>query len=209
MPAVRLRGQRDQSLPGLRSRSTSSNTRASLGRIWSRCRSRTTTSPRSKRAFLKTMSKMGISTLRSYGGAALRGHWPESRSGPDLFHRHQLAHRRRRSGGNRPGDARTAPGGFPAASHRRDGPGFWRRLSLSGRQGERHLWNPTTISKLQQAAQNNDRNSYLAYAQAINDQSKSLCTLRGLFEFVPGQSVPSGGSRAGRARSSNASAPAR
>jgi glutamate synthase (ferredoxin) len=52
------------------------------------------------------------------------------------------------------------------------------------------LWNPTTVAKLQHAVQNNDPASYAVYAKSINDQAKSLCTLRGLFEFVKGDPVP-------------------
>ena len=56
--------------------------------------------------------------------------------------------------------------------------------------GEKHLWNPTTITRLQHAVLHNDRQAYEEYARAVNDQSRELCTLRGLFEFVPGEPVP-------------------
>lgn len=51
------------------------------------------------------------------------------------------------------------------------------------RNGERHMFNPTTISKLQQAVRTNSYESYEVYAKAINEQSKNLMTLRGMFEF--------------------------
>ena len=51
------------------------------------------------------------------------------------------------------------------------------------RNGERHLFNPTTVSKLQQAVRLSDQASYDVYAKAINEQSESLMTIRGLFEF--------------------------
>ena len=51
------------------------------------------------------------------------------------------------------------------------------------RNGERHMFNPTTIAKLQQAVRLNDQDSYDIYARAINEQSKNLMTIRGLFEF--------------------------
>ncbi|MDD7913410.1 glutamate synthase large subunit [Polaribacter ponticola] len=51
------------------------------------------------------------------------------------------------------------------------------------RNGERHLFNPTTVSKLQQAVRLSDQKSYDVYAKAINEQSESLMTIRGLFEF--------------------------
>ncbi|ARV15140.1 glutamate synthase large subunit [Polaribacter sp. SA4-12] len=51
------------------------------------------------------------------------------------------------------------------------------------RNGERHLFNPTTVSKLQQAVRLSDQGSYDVYAKAINEQSESLMTIRGLFQF--------------------------
>ncbi|MDG2179506.1 MAG: glutamate synthase large subunit [Algibacter sp.] len=51
------------------------------------------------------------------------------------------------------------------------------------RNGERHLFNPTTVSKLQQAVRLSDQASYNVYAKAINEQSENLMTIRGLFEF--------------------------
>jgi len=51
------------------------------------------------------------------------------------------------------------------------------------RNGERHLFNPTTVAKLQQAVRLSDQKSYDVYAKTINEQSESLMTIRGLFEF--------------------------
>ena len=51
------------------------------------------------------------------------------------------------------------------------------------RNGERHLFNPTTVSKLQQAVRLSDQKSYDVYAKAINEQAENLMTIRGLFEF--------------------------
>ena len=51
------------------------------------------------------------------------------------------------------------------------------------RNGERHLFNPTTVSKLQQAVRLSDQDSYNVYAKAINEQAENLMTIRGLFEF--------------------------
>jgi glutamate synthase domain-containing protein 2/glutamate synthase domain-containing protein 1/glutamate synthase domain-containing protein 3 len=143
-----------------------------------------------KKGILKTMSKMGISTLRSYCGAQLfeaigldrevvdkyfsgtssriRGVGLEEIA-RETLERHQSAFQQRAAG--------TMDLDFGGEYHFRH-------------TGERHLWNPTTVSKLQHAVQNNDAGSYAAYAKAINDQSQALCTLRGLFEFVPGAPVP-------------------
>ncbi len=51
------------------------------------------------------------------------------------------------------------------------------------RNGERHLFNPTTIAKLQQAVRLSDQKSYDIYAKSINEQSENLMTIRGLFKF--------------------------
>jgi glutamate synthase (ferredoxin) len=51
------------------------------------------------------------------------------------------------------------------------------------RNGERHMFNPTTIAKLQQAVRLSDQKSYDIYAKAVNEQAENLMTIRGLFEF--------------------------
>ncbi|WP_088323278.1 glutamate synthase large subunit [Polaribacter tangerinus] len=51
------------------------------------------------------------------------------------------------------------------------------------RNGERHLFNPTTVAKLQQAVRLSDQKSYDVYAKAINEQAENLMTIRGLFQF--------------------------
>ena len=51
------------------------------------------------------------------------------------------------------------------------------------RNGEKHMFNPTTISKLQQAVRLNSPESYKEYSNMVNDQSENLMTIRGLFEF--------------------------
>jgi glutamate synthase (NADPH) large chain len=53
----------------------------------------------------------------------------------------------------------------------------WRRT------GEKHMFNPTTISKLQQAVRLNSPESYKEYSKMVNEQSENLMTIRGLFEF--------------------------
>uniref|UniRef100_A0A1S7LR04 Glutamate synthase [NADPH] large chain n=1 Tax=Magnetococcus massalia (strain MO-1) TaxID=451514 RepID=A0A1S7LR04_MAGMO len=49
--------------------------------------------------------------------------------------------------------------------------------------GEKHLWTPEIISLLQQSTRENSYDSYKQYARLINEQSKALCTLRGLFKL--------------------------
>ena len=143
-----------------------------------------------KKGLLKTMSKMGISTLRSYFNAQLfeaiglnkelvQRYFTgtSSRIGgigleqiaQDIHRRHKDAYSPRRLG--------SLELDFGGEYHYRQ-------------DGERHLWNPTTVSRIQHAAMNNDAAAYEEFARAVNDQSRELCTLRGLFDFVPGSPVP-------------------
>lgn len=57
------------------------------------------------------------------------------------------------------------------------------------RGGEAHLFNPDTISKLQQAVRTGNYELYKQYSKFINEQNKNLYTLRGLFELKPGTSI--------------------
>lgn len=47
--------------------------------------------------------------------------------------------------------------------------------------GERHLWNPETLTKLQHATRQNDYGIFKEFSRLIDEQAESLCTLRGLF----------------------------
>src|SRR5205814_5440313 len=49
--------------------------------------------------------------------------------------------------------------------------------------GEYHLLNPATISKLQQAVRQDNFKSFQEYTDLIDNQSASLCTLRGLMKL--------------------------
>ena len=59
-------------------------------------------------------------------------------------------------------------------------------------RGEEHMWTPDAIAKLQHSTRSNNVNSYKEYAQIINDQSKRVMTLRGLFDFRidPAKTIP-------------------
>ncbi|MHC4402406.1 MAG: glutamate synthase large subunit [Planctomycetota bacterium] len=143
-----------------------------------------------KKGILKTMSKMGISTLRSYLAAqqfeavglsheVIEEYFTGTGSrvegaGLEVIAREALARHGAAFGPREPGSLDLEFGG--EYHHRLD--------------GEAHLWNPTTVTSLQHAVLNNDPGEYAKYAEAINDQSRQLCTLRGLFELVAGEPVP-------------------
>ncbi len=69
------------------------------------------------------------------------------------------------------------------------------RLLPSGGQyayrtdGERHLWSPESISLLQHAVQSNDYKKYLQYAELVNGQTEKQFTLRSLLRFKETEKV--------------------
>jgi glutamate synthase (ferredoxin) len=132
---------------------------------------------------LKVMSKMGISTVQSYCGAQIFEAvglnqdvidkyftWTSSRVsgvGLDVI-ADESAARHRRAFPERPMNGHTLDVG---------GHYQWRR------DGEYHLFNPETVHKLQYACRTGDYKTFKQYSQLVDDQSRRLCTLRGLMEF--------------------------
>ncbi len=58
-------------------------------------------------------------------------------------------------------------------------------------QGEKHLWSPQSVAALQKAVRLDDAASYDEYARLINDQSNGYLTLRGMWDLVPaGPALP-------------------
>ena len=58
------------------------------------------------------------------------------------------------------------------------------------RDGEKHMLNPASIAKLQQAVRQNKFETYGVYSKLINEQSEKLMTLRGMFEFSSFDPIP-------------------
>jgi len=143
-----------------------------------------------KKGILKTISKMGISTLRSYTGAQLFEAIGLSRSLVDEYFTGTSS----RIGGIGLAEiAQEVIARHNAAFQQR--PAGVLELDFGGEyhfrhNGEEHLWNPTTITRLQHAVKYSDRRAYDDYAKAVNQQARKLYTLRGLFEFVPGKAIP-------------------
>ena len=50
-------------------------------------------------------------------------------------------------------------------------------------EGEKHAWSPDSISSLQIASKNNNSDAYWKFANQINSDNRSRCTLRGLLDF--------------------------
>lgn len=141
------------------------------------------------KGLMKIMSKMGVSTLRSYRNgqqfeavgvnrSVLDRYFTGTASkveGIGLAEIAQEALARYR-------EAQAAPPEAPLAS---GGQYAWRA------DGERHLWTAQSISALQQATRAKDWELYKKYAAMINDQAERQSTLRGLFTIRPaGPAVP-------------------
>ncbi len=58
------------------------------------------------------------------------------------------------------------------------------------RDGEKHMFNPISIAKLQKSVRNNEPDTYREFAKMVNEQSKNLMTIRGLFEFSNYDPIP-------------------
>ena len=129
---------------------------------------------------LKTMAKMGISTVESYQGAQIFEavglasdfvaeyfEGTENRTQgigideieSDLERRHTVAWDDEVPEIERVGEYENRSGGIY------------------------HSWNPDTVGKLQQAVRMGDYDQYKEFAELINDQNETLHTLRGLLEF--------------------------
>ena len=138
-----------------------------------------------KKGILKTISKMGISTLRSYHSAQ---QFEAVGLNREFVHKYFCGTASRIGGADLAVIAREAMARHHAGFGRREagqldldhGGEYQFRLD-----GERHLWNPTTVTTLQHAVLNNDPRLFDEFAKAVNEQSKELCTLRGMFEFLP------------------------
>jgi glutamate synthase (NADPH/NADH) large chain len=134
---------------------------------------------------LKIMSKMGISTLQSYRGAQLfeavglsrelvEKHFTGTPSRVEGVGLPELGRevRERHARGFGPGAGADAEAGLlPVGGHYQ-----WRR------RGETHKWNPATIAKLQAAVRGNDAALFAEYSTLADDETRSLCNLRGLLE---------------------------
>ena len=135
------------------------------------------------KGLIKTMSKMGISTVQSYRGAQIFEAiglnkefvdqyftWTASRIGgigleeisKEISERHHNAFPDR-----------------PVKNPDLDWGGEyqWRR------DGEYHLFNPETVFKLQHATRSGQYRLFKEYTDKVDRQNENLATLRGLFEF--------------------------
>jgi len=143
-----------------------------------------------KKGLLKTFSRMGISTIRSYLGAQVFEAIGLSRAlvndyftgtasrvegiGLDEIAREAVERHRR---------------GYPVAGSPEPlldvGGQYYSRAG-----GESHLWTPAAIRKLQQAVRASDYKAFKEYTALIDDASRNRSTLRSQFRFRSGRPVP-------------------
>jgi glutamate synthase domain-containing protein 2/glutamate synthase domain-containing protein 1/glutamate synthase domain-containing protein 3 len=144
------------------------------------------------KGLLKVFSKMGISTLQSYRGAQVFEAVGLARDLVDRYFAGTLSRiggvglevlaevaRRKHAHSLEPltdSALELDPGGRYA----------WRA------HGERHLLNPATVSKLQHAVRQQKFETFREFSALVDEQSRALCTLRGLmeFRFDPAGGVP-------------------
>ena len=140
---------------------------------------------------VKTMAKMGISTLQGYIGAQVFEAlglsqelideyftWTVSRiSGIgtgeiafDILANHSRAY----SPDNIPSNLKLDLGGLY----------LWRST------GERHMWNPETIALLQEAVTRNDDNVFRQFEAASNEEGDEHITIRNMLEPIYSEEVP-------------------
>src|SRR5205807_1155850 len=140
------------------------------------------------KGILKTISKMGISTVRSYSGAQIFEAVGLERELIDRY----FAHTTSRIGGiGLDVLAREA-----LDRHRRAFPLAGEMLPVGGvhmwrRDGEHHQWNPDSIAKLQHSVRHGGQEAYDEFTRMVNDESKRRATLRGLLKLrEPGEPIP-------------------
>jgi glutamate synthase domain-containing protein 2/glutamate synthase domain-containing protein 1/glutamate synthase domain-containing protein 3 len=133
------------------------------------------------KGLLKTISKMGISTIPSYCGAQV---FEAIGLSKELVDRHFTGTASRIGG-----IGIEALAGETLARHARAYPGTHDGLlPVTGlyswrRDGEHHQWNPETIALLQHAVRHGGYDTYEEYARLVNDDSARRSTLRGLMRF--------------------------
>lgn len=146
------------------------------------------------KGILKIMSKMGISTVASYGGAQCFEAIGLSQDLVDKYFTgtttklggvgldilHQEIEKRHRAAYPIEGATKIH---LPLEV---GGEMKWRR------EGPPHLFNPETIFKLQHSTQQKRYDVFKEYTNAVDDQSERLMTIRGLFAFDKGarESIP-------------------
>jgi len=134
---------------------------------------------------VKTMAKMGISTVASYRGAQI---FETIGLSTDLVRKYFTGTSSRCEGADIHKIAEESLIRHRAAFPDRHIDADDRALDSGGmyqwrKDGEFHLFNPETIHLLQKSVRTGSYDVFKEYARKINDQSENLSTLRGLMKF--------------------------
>ena len=135
------------------------------------------------KGLLKVMSKMGISTYQSYCGAQI---FDAVGLKSEFVAEYFTGTATRIEGVGVDEIAEET-----VCRHRdafSDAPVYRGMLDVGGEyafrvRGEEHVWNATTVATLQHAVRGNSYEKYRQYAAIINEQSRHLYTMRGLFRI--------------------------
>jgi glutamate synthase (ferredoxin) len=141
------------------------------------------------KGILKVMNKIGISTLNSYRGSqifealGLKTNFinkyfkntPTRIEGVGLYVIEKEISQRIKHAFNSSSDL---------ISIKTGGDYRWRR------DGESHMLDPNTISKLQNSVRQESYSSYKEFSKLVNDQEEQLMTIRGLLKFVDYNPIP-------------------
>ena len=142
------------------------------------------------KGILKVMTKMGISTLQSYRGAQIF----EAIG----LNRELIDHYFTGTASRIEGIGLEAIAAESAARHTHAhsvAPELDGELETGGqyqwrRRGEFHMYNPSSIAKLQHAVRAGSYKLFKQYSAVVNDESRNLATLRGLLKFRPSKAIP-------------------
>ena len=142
-----------------------------------------------RKGLLKTMSRMGISTIRSYFAAQI---FEAIGLSENLIEEYFTGCASRIGGIGMEELARETLKRFRQA-YPEDG-SVQNLLDVGGVYqsrygGEKHLFDAEAIYKLQHAVRSDDYAVFREYTRLIDDQSEGLATLRGLFKFKEGQAI--------------------
>ncbi len=143
------------------------------------------------KGILKVMNKIGISTLNSYRGSQLfecvgintkvvDKYFPNTPTRIQGIGLYQIE----KEIAKRHGNAFSKKEIAATLDLEIGGEYRWRR------DGEKHMFNPLSVAKLQKAVRGNEASTYKEYAAMVNEQTKNLMTIRGLFEFSNYDPIP-------------------
>jgi glutamate synthase domain-containing protein 2 len=143
-----------------------------------------------KKGLLKTFSRMGISTVRSFFGSQI---FEAVGLSTRLVERYFTGTASRVEGVGLAEIA--AESGARLAQAFPPGAAPSRVLDVGGQYhvregGEKHLWTPESICHFQLAVRNDDYQAFKTYTRLIDDQSAERATLRSLMTFKAGAPVP-------------------